>query len=70
MGTNPRYASLQTLSVSSDRAADRATLRACRFLALTTRSLHCGDSVRFVRYLLRGEGSMRTPAFDSERSSE
>ena len=33
-------------------------------LALTARSLHYGDSVRFLRYLLRGEGSMRTPAFD------
>jgi hypothetical protein len=32
-------------------------------LALTARSMHCDDSVRFLRYLLRGEGSARTPAF-------
>ena len=34
MGTNPQSASLQTLSVSSDWWAVRATLRACRLLAL------------------------------------
>jgi len=37
-------------------------------MALTARSLHCGDSVRSLRYLLRGEGSSRTPAFDPDRS--
>ena len=45
-----------------------ATLRPCRFLALTARSLHCRDSVRLQSYFHRPDEPVRTPARDPKQT--